>query len=242
MDGNSVQQIERIIQEGLVVEVGGDSFSAKGLIPVRDRSQIECIELSTLTGLKDYIQGNLDALVKAQMFIVVKSFEEVNLLLAADSKTKIRQNPVTVKLDRQGKTFPFGQFLEVDDFIIKISTLFQDTEDLVKIRQYVSRLTVTDSIQTEDDGVSQSANIKKGISGALSDVKLAPLGLKLKPWRTFVEVEQPESSFIFRMKLYGDKVPACAILESDGGAWKSSAVKSIKDWLGKNIKGINIIA
>lgn len=242
MNGEGIKEIERLVEEAQTVDVDGVKFTARNLKPVQDRTEIDSIELSTLTGLKDYVIANIEGWDEEAMFIVVKGFDEVDLMLAADMKTKIRQHPVRVKLDKHGKTFPFGQFLEVDNFIILISTLFEETEDLVKIRQYVSRLTITDSIDTADDGISQSANIKRGVSGALADTTLAPLGLKLKPWRTFVEVDQPESSFVFRMKLTGDKIPLCAILESDGGAWKAAAAKSIKEWLENNIKEVDVIA
>jgi hypothetical protein len=49
----------------------------------------------------------------------------------------------------------------------------------------------------------------------------------LAPYRTFVEVTQPESDFVFRMQ----NGPRCALFEADGGAWKLTAMRHIKEYL-----------
>ena len=81
--------------------------------------------------------------------------------------------------------------------------------------------------QYGDDGVTQKATIKTGITSVGDAV--VPNPVNLRPFRTFIEVEQPESAFVFRMK-QGNGVE-CAIFEADGGAWKNAAMKSIKDYL-----------
>jgi hypothetical protein len=54
---------------------------------------------------------------------------------------------------------------------------------------------------------------------------------KLKPFRTFREVDQPESPFIFRVHQQAEEMPKCALYEADGGAWKLQAMKNIGDYL-----------
>lgn len=54
-----------------------------------------------------------------------------------------------------------------------------------------------------------------------------PNPVELAPYRTFLEVEQPESQFIFRMK----DGPRCAIFEADGGAWRNQAITNIREYL-----------
>ena len=58
--------------------------------------------------------------------------------------------------------------------------------------------------------------------------------MKLKPYRTFTEVEQPESDFIFRMKDMGSV--CCALFEADGGAWRNVAMHNIKAYLQEQLK------
>lgn len=74
-----------------------------------------------------------------------------------------------------------------------------------------------------------------GLSG--KETALVPNPVKLRPYRTFTEVEQPESEFVFRMKNYDGSV-GCAIFEADGGAWKNRAMKNIKEYLQYELAGM----
>lgn len=47
--------------------------------------------------------------------------------------------------------------------------------------------------------------------------------ISLRPYRTFTEVEQPESEFILRL----DDEGRVGIIEADGGAWKMTAKANI---------------
>jgi hypothetical protein len=55
-----------------------------------------------------------------------------------------------------------------------------------------------------------------------------------------VEVEQPVSSFIFRMKedKYSKGIQ-CALFEADGGAWKLEAMQAIKAYLDSELEAVD---
>lgn len=57
-----------------------------------------------------------------------------------------------------------------------------------------------------------------------------------KPYRTFLEVDQPVSEFIFRMKQDKYDGVLCALFEADGGAWKMEATERIKKYLESELK------
>jgi len=84
-----------------------------------------------------------------------------------------------------------------------------------------------------DDGVSQSAAIKVGVASVAEVV--IPNPVILAPFRTFPEIEQPQSKFIFRMQTG----PQCALYEADGGAWRNVAMESIKEYLKSRLKGLH---
>ncbi|MFQ9697783.1 MAG: hypothetical protein ACLRY5_13210, partial [Zhenhengia sp.] len=83
-----------------------------------------------------------------------------------------------------------------------------------------------------DDGVSQAATIKTGVA-SIGEVKV-PNPVYLAPYRTFAEIEQPVSKFVFRM----ESGPKAALFEADGGAWKNEAILKIKDYLKEQLAGI----
>jgi hypothetical protein len=76
-----------------------------------------------------------------------------------------------------------------------------------------------------DDGISQAATIKTGVA-SVNDV-VVPNPVILAPYRTFPEIDQPTSRFIFRMK----DGPRAALYEADGGAWRNAAMEMIKEYL-----------
>ena len=84
-------------------------------------------------------------------------------------------------------------------------------------------------VEYGDDGVTQKATVKTGIT-SVGDA-IVPNPVKLQPFRTFIEVTQPESAFVFRMRQADGRGVECAIFEADGGAWKNAAMKSIKEYL-----------
>ena len=59
-------------------------------------------------------------------------------------------------------------------------------------------------------------------------------GVSLAPYRTFTEVEQPKSPFVFRIRQTGDEVQA-ALFAADADAWKREAIANIRDWFEQHI-------
>ena len=88
--------------------------------------------------------------------------------------------------------------------------------------------------QYGDDGVTQKATVKTGISSK-SDA-IVPNPVYLRPFRTFIEVEQPASNFIFRMD--NKCGVTCALYEADGGAWEMEAMQNIKAYLEDALDGM----
>ncbi|NQK92942.1 hypothetical protein HO498_01330 [Streptococcus suis] len=82
------------------------------------------------------------------------------------------------------------------------------------------KLVITLTMKADDSREVVSTNM---------DVKstLAPNPVTLRPYRTFAEVEQPASQFIYRI----DKAGYMALFEADGGKWKLDAINNIATYL-----------
>lgn len=83
--------------------------------------------------------------------------------------------------------------------------------------------------------MTQKATVSRGI--ASKEQCIVPNPVYLQPFRTFVEVDQPESAFVFRMRDDGRDGVQCAIFEADGGAWKNEAMENIKVYLQAQLEG-----
>ena len=114
--------------------------------------------------------------------------------------------------------------LEAMNILLKSAFVQNGTRDqLIKVLSQV----VEDAIKTSaDDGMAQEVTVKTGIR-TLAKMEM-PTIVKLAPYRTFVEVAQPEGEFLLRMR----KGPEAALFEADGGAWKLAARKNIKQYFG----------
>ena len=57
----------------------------------------------------------------------------------------------------------------------------------------------------------------------------------LRPYRTFLDIHQPASEFVLRIKADKDEGPRCALFEADGGAWRFTALEHIKSYMADNL-------
>ncbi len=117
-----------------------------------------------------------------------------------------------------------GSFTEHESAMIMLKSLFNETPDLEYVLHLLTKITEESSVSSNDNGLTQTVEAKKGIS-LLEKVSVKPR-VSLKPYRTFLEVEQPESEFLLRVS-EGGKI---ALFEADGGMWKISAKRSIKEY------------
>ena len=183
--------------------------------------------MHTLTSLVDYIKSDVDAMSE-KMIVEVASPTKVNLFSQLDYN---RDREKLVSVSARVPEFSFNNFMDQEKFCINLQSKFIDDPQtdrslILKFAGTVETGTVADY---GDDGITQKATVKTGIVSKGDDI--IPNPVKLRPYRTFLEVEQPISEFIFRMKQ--DKYDGinCAIFEADGGAWQIAATKAIKEYL-----------
>ncbi|MBQ9662235.1 MAG: hypothetical protein IJV40_03670 [Oscillospiraceae bacterium] len=114
---------------------------------------------------------------------------------------------------------------EQDKAIIELRSRFLPTEDSDYLINLVSRINNDEGVKTEDNGVSQTVVVKKGVQ--LAATEAVKPRLNLTPFRTFREVPQPMSEFILRL----DENGRIGLFEADGGMWKIEAKINIQTYL-----------
>ena len=222
----------------VINEVDYRPYSSKVLHPVKKPSP-DSLSVSTLTGFTGYIEKNIDALSPENLLIHIVSHASVNLYSSLISPFNQRFVYLQAIHDA-GDPFVFGQYYSVEDFIIKLQSLFINDSTVDSILSIVGNLKDEAVKHIKDDGVTQTVNVKTGLA-VVRDVDVPNL-VVLKPYRTFREIDQPESQFILRLRsgVSGD-LPSCALFEADGGIWRIMAVSCIYNWLSSKIKNIAII-
>jgi hypothetical protein len=249
LDGESVKTLERIIGQSIFTDVDGQKFGRDvngNIKPIFYEPRPEKIDLHTLTGLVDYIKANVDALELKNHIIVVENPGEVSLYSAMFGKDRKRDLVAVAALDKGLQSYRFGQYQQVEEFIISLNSLFEESKDREKVINYVSRVKGGTGFTLADDGVTQVAEVTKGISGAITEKESAPKIVGLKPYRTFRDIEQPVSEFLMRLRLIDtdEHIVGVCLYEADGGRWRNTAVQTIKEFLNKELAdlGVAIIA
>lgn len=115
-----------------------------------------------------------------------------------------------------------GGWRDQDTAIIELRSAFVPNEGTEYLLDLLSRICKEEGVTTEDNGVSQTVSARQGIS--LKNFERLKPRIPLIPYRTFTEVEQPESEFILRM----DDEGRVGLIEADGGKWKMDAKERIK--------------
>jgi len=234
--------IEKILElaEVETIDVAGRKYTSKPLHEVLD-PEPALVAVNTLTGFVDYILSGKDDHSINDIMIQVVDHSKVKLISKIQGDFKQRSTYVVAGADLYKNPFEFGRYYDAESFNIALQSLFDETEDRAQILEVVGNLRAEDVKTVKDDGVTQQVTAKVGV--VRSEEVDVPNPVELKPFRTFREIEQPASKFVFRLKSgQNGSLPTCALFEADGQFWKLEAIASIKSYLKNAIELIPIIA
>lgn len=249
------EAIEKILSLAVVEKFNydGREYASKQLVPVKEPAP-PVLTVNTLQGLVDYLSSSFDrklfsmpaeisgeegsgSLVCAEdppmVALHIVSPGKVEAFLPVAGPWKERHSIIQAVWDRQ--PFPFGKWLSQEEFVIKMQAMFQPSESWQPVMDVAGRIVCEDKAELHDDGVSQAATVSRGIRKESGII--LPNPVLLRPVRTFTEVDQPESKFVFRMK----PDPICLSLhEADMGAWEVQAKANIQGYLQAALPGVPV--
>lgn len=219
---------------------GGRTYADKKLEPImepRDSGE----STTTLTGLVDFVDIRLNRLRVDNLYVHVESPTQVTVSELACDKWGRRQMHIACKLPDYGK-FRFGEYMGQEAFIIGVQAFFdrEHSADMPEILKIAASLKAEAVSQADDNGIAQSVTLRKGV--VLAEKTTVKGIVKLRPYRTFREVEQPESAFIFRLRTKEGETPTLALFAADADMWQAEAMQSIKAYLKSRLAGVEIIA
>lgn len=208
------------------------------------------IGVTTLQGFVDLVQGGLEALSNAAEVIChVVDPTTVKLIAKKADRYGQRQVFAVAALPKGVELFRFGTWMDPEPFTIGIQAGFQrslvesadgavigDTEYVIRV---ASHLTADLSTLSQDDGISQNVTVKQGIATKANEQLKSRV--MLSPYRTFPEVNQPLSTFVFRVRALDGETIHCALFEADGGRWRTAAAEEIAKWLGPKLDPIPVV-
>jgi hypothetical protein len=208
----------------------------------------KAVECSTLQGLVDLFTEDLDAVKPDEVLVHITSPTTVELI-SKDSDEHGRRRVWAEATYPGCESFKFGTWHNPENFVISAQQGFQRVKvenddgtfalDLDYMLQIASKITAENSTAHEDDGFAQRVAVKQGIA-LKAETILKPM-VNLAPYRTFAEIDQVLSQFVFRARIGGESVQL-ALFEGDGGRWKLGAVAAIKAWLAPKFGDVPVIS
>lgn len=211
------------------------------LVTGSDYTEIEPIELPKP---EKVITRSLDALVALIKTEAASQFTDLPLYISCGSASTVEVFPKPNPEDDLHRWQPYCALATdlptlvenvrwtFDEAMIKLRSAFQrplgipgETNDVDYIIDLLSHMSVDQSIKSDDNGVTQTVQVRKGIS-FVENKAVRPI-VTLAPYRTFQEVQQPASEFVFRV--YEDR--SISLTAADGGMWKLAARDAAKRYL-----------
>ena len=205
------------------MEDDGRQFSDKVMHPILE-AQAPTINVTSLKALVEYLKENVDE-IESTVMVHVVSPTRVELKSPEFGSHRQRDLYMTADCSEVLPDLILGRYLDQESFLIMLKASFTPAGAREEIINIASAVAAKAELELKDDGVSQDVNIKKGVN-RLQNIQV-PSPIKLYPYRTFVEVDQPESEMIFRIS----QDPGFMLKEADGGAWRNKAIKKVQDWL-----------
>lgn len=229
--------IDRILELSPVEKhiIGGRIFTDSKLYPIQE-PEVSPITCHTLTGLVDFYDA-LPGSDQDRVMFHVEDFNKVSIVSEIFGPEKQRETFITANAYKQ--TDIFNTYIGHEDFMISILSRFVQDETTAKVLRIIGNLKNEAGVTYSDDGLTQTVTAKTGIT-KVENIDF-PNPISLRPYRTFTDIEQPESAFILRLKQRDGGVQA-ALFEADGAAWKNTAIASIKAYLEGRKIGVKVIA
>ena len=218
-----------------IVALDNEVYSDKPLQRIDYDPVPESLQTRTLTSIIDYINQDVDYIRGNKLMLQVVSPVKVKV------KDFLNRNMVRstyISAEAEVPDIPFGRYIPLEEFKILLASCFEDSKtfgcdnDKEILLSFVSHVQVGTVADYGDDGISQKAVVSRGITN--KEEVLVPNPVSLCPYRSFHEIPQTKSEFIFRLKDEGGQI-SCALFEADGGAWRNTARMEIAEYLQKEI-------
>ncbi|MCM1335651.1 MAG: hypothetical protein NC084_13275 [Bacteroides sp.] len=232
---DAISEIARLSERSVQVrEIGGSHYlfsddEYKEIKP-DPRPLPSAFWFSSLDGLVGTVKSELSDMLTATqsggtLYITVKSPTQVEAFTGLDAEN--RRATVYAASQKLPRSWNGETWLDHEEAMIALQSQFVPNEGTAYLLDFLSRVTDENSVSSDDNGVTQTVQVKKGISLAGRE-QVKPI-VALRPYRTFLEIEQPESAFLIRVR-EGCRI---GIIEADGGMWQFAARRSVKEYLEK---------
>ena len=210
-------------------EVDGSVYSNQNMVLIQDKKPIpHCIDLTGLDSVCKMVRNEAEH-IGLQIFIQVKDYRSVSVFTALDED---EDRLYLYKCTADTPAVTTDRFMAYEKAVIELRSLYIPNKGTDYLLQLLSSISNESKVTSSDNGVTQQVEARSGI--ALSSmVKIEPR-VSLQPFRTFVEVAQPESEFLLRINERGE----IGFFQADGGVWNLEATRNVAAYFEQELKDL----
>ena len=214
-----------------VYHIGEEDFASQELVRVEPKKDFpKSICLTGLDSVCKMVRNEAaDLFPEDQILIQVADYRTVKVFTTLDGEMD-RYSLYICEADTP--RVRSNGFMTHEEAVVQLRSLYIPNEDLTYLLKLLSGISTESKITSNDNGVSQTVEAKSGVALTAS-VEVRPY-VNLQPFRTFLEVNQPESLFLLRLKEGGN----VGLFEADGGVWKLEATRNIAEYFEEHLKDL----
>ena len=184
-----------------------------------------CIDVTGLDSICKLVRNEAGHIGR-QIFVRVSDYKEVSVFTTLDSD---EERFYLYKCAADTPSVTMGRYMSHENAIIEIRSLYIPTPDTDYLLKLLASVSTESKVTSSDNGVTQKVEAKAGI--ALNTLVEVKPRVVLKPFRTFIEVDQPESEFLLRISDKGE----IGLFPADGGVWKLEATRNVAGYFEKQL-------
>ena len=236
-DGSFLESLKELMQPSLVT-AGQKNYSTAQLfnLPLPVEPAFPGITLVTLDSLVEYVTANKDKVAVADTQIVCTA-EVATMYSPPWGENRQRDILASVHCARRG--LKLNGYIDLETFRLQLLTQYIESPEMRSVLKFVSSISDSNVVTSEDDGKTQSVTAKIGVASH-GQVEI-PSPVTLQPIRTFEEISQPEGLFVFRMKKMDKGLPEAGLFEIDTN-WQRAAAIAAAAYLKEKLPEMVVLA
>lgn len=227
------EAIEKIVSLAApsTYEIQGETYADRSLEQIRPEiDEPLSTTMHSLEGIVKVLTEEID-LVNNPVFVQVRGYDCVEVYTAMDISKRYKRQCIYTAIPSDVPGWEPETKMPFEQAAIALQTRFQESPDRGYALQLLSQITCGGKVTYNDNGIATNVVTQKGIQ-LQEQAAIRPL-IKLRPYRTFQEVDQPESMFLIRIDERG-----ISFIEADGGMWKLTARATIKKYFEDNLSAL----
>jgi hypothetical protein len=210
-------------------EINGHTYASQDLERIDPPKYMpKSIDVTGLDSVCKLVRNEVKV-VGRKIFVHIQGFNSVRVFSTYDDQYE-RSYLYRCLADTPSVTV--GRFNPYENAVIELRSLYIPNEDSAYLLKLLGSITSESKVTSSDNGVTQAVEAKSGI--ALSQMVEVKPRVSLKPFRTFIEVDQPESEFLLRISGDGK----IGLFEADGGVWKLEATRNVAAYFEEDLKDL----